>query len=243
MKTTTTNIFKIFLFEIFIFIFCRSGNFVEMEIEEVFKSPFKLVFSCSPYNSPVKLPGIKFFYRTEEIASSTSTEEIFNWSQMYLKQNIEKYNNYQIEGEIVVKTNYRLYIAWEVVKDGLKRLEEKDLYNTTYNIEEEEKIQIEEKKYYMLSEIIERKFFIYIVPTVYIFREGQPDPDKVETIEEYNIKKSWKSTECVICRENCPNVLYIKCRHIVACDSCDRIGKLLKCPICKNVLKNQRIKI
>ena len=49
-----------------------------MEIKEVFKSPFKLVFSCPPYNSPIKLPGIKFTYRTEEIASSTTTEEIFN---------------------------------------------------------------------------------------------------------------------------------------------------------------------
>ena len=32
-----------------------------MEIEEVFKSPFKLVFSCPPYFSPIKLPGLKFF--------------------------------------------------------------------------------------------------------------------------------------------------------------------------------------
>ena len=37
-----------------------------MEIEEVFKSPFKLVFSCPPYFSPVLLPGLKFFYRTEK---------------------------------------------------------------------------------------------------------------------------------------------------------------------------------
>ena len=130
-----------------------------MEIEEVFKSPFKLVFSCPPYFSPVKLPGIKFFYRTEEIASSTTTEEIFNLSQVYLKQTIEKYNRYQIEGGRIAKTTYRLYIAWEVEKDGLKELEEKDLYNVTYNVEEEEK-KIEEKKYYMLPETIKRNFFI-----------------------------------------------------------------------------------
>ena len=72
---------------------------------------------------------------------------------MYLKQTIEKYNHYQIEGGRVVKTTYRLYIAWEVEKDGLKELEEKDLYNVTYNVEEEEK-KIEEKKYYMLPETI-----------------------------------------------------------------------------------------
>ena len=213
-----------------------------MEIAEVFKSPFKLVFSCPPYSSPVKLPGIKFIYRTEEIQDSTTTEKIFNLSQVYLNQTIEKYNHHRIEGERVAKTTYRLYIAWKVEKDGLKELEEKDLYNVTYNIEEEIK-KIEEKKYYMLPENIERKFFIFMVPTVYIFREGQPDPDKVDTVEEYHIKKSIKSTECVICRQNRPNVLYIKCRHIVACDSCDKTGKLLKCPLCRTKIKDQRIKI
>ena len=212
-----------------------------MEIEEVFKSPFKLVFSCPPYNSPIKLPGLRFFYRTEEIESSTTTEKIFNLSQMYLKQTIEKYNRYQIEGGRTVKTTYRLYIAWEVEKDGLEKLEEKDLYETTYNIEEEEKTQIEEKKYYLLPETIERNFFIFMIPTVYILREGQPD--ELEEVEEYHIYKSIKSLECVICLQNRPNVLYIKCRHIVACDSCDLSGKLLECPICRTKIKDQRIKI
>ena len=214
-----------------------------MEIEEVFKSPFKLVFSCPPYFSPIKLPGLRFFYRTEEIESSTTTEKIFNLSQMYLKQTIEKYNRYQIEGGRTVKTTYRLYIAWEVEKDGLEELEEKDLYETTYNIEEEEKTQIEEKKYYLLPETIERKFFIFMVPTVYVLREGQPDPNELEEVEEYHIYKSIKSLECVICLQNRPNVLYIKCRHIVACDSCDLSGKLLECPICRTKIKDQRIKI
>ena len=212
-----------------------------MEIKEVFKSPFKLVFSSPPYNSPIKLPGIKFIYRTEEIASSTTTEEIFNLSQMYLKQTIEKYNRYQIEGERTIITTYRLYIAWEVEKDGLKELEEKDLYHITYNVEEEEKKIIEEKKYYLPPETIERKFYIFMVPTVYIFREGQTGPDEVE--EEYHIKKSIKSTECVICLQNRPNVLYIKCRHIAVCDSCDLTGKLLKCPLCRTKIKDQRMKI
>ena len=148
-----------------------------MEIEEVFKSPFKLVFSCPPYNSPIKLPGLKFIYRTEKIAGSTTTEEIFNLSQMYLKQTIEEYNRYQIEGERTIITTYRLYIAWEVEKDGLEELEEKDLYHITYNVEEEEKNIIEEKKYYLPPETIERNFFIFIVPTVYIFRERQPSPN------------------------------------------------------------------
>ena len=212
-----------------------------MEIEEVFKSPFKLVFSCSPFNSPIKLPGMEFKYRTEEIKSSTTTEKIFNLSQMYLKQTIEKYNHYQIGRERSIKTTYRLYIVWVVEKNGLKELKEKDLYHITYHVEEEEKYIIEEKKYYLPPETIERKFYIFMVSTVYIFREGQPDPDEVE--EEYHIKKSIKSTECVICLQNRPNVLYIKCRHIVACDSCDLSGKLLECPICRTKIKDQRMKI
>ena len=213
-----------------------------MEIEEVFKSPFKLVFSSPPYFSPIKLPGLRFFYQTEEIESSTTTEKIFNLSQMYLKQTIEKYNRYQIEGERTVKTTYRLYIAWEVEKDGLKELEEKDLYHITYNIGEEEK-KIEEKKYYLLPETIKRKFFIFMIPTVYIFREGQPDPDKVETVEEYKTTQTIKSSECVICYHNPPNILYYNCLHIAVCNSCDQSGKLLKCPLCRNKIKNQRIKI
>ena len=214
-----------------------------MEIEEVFKSPFKLVFSCPPYFSPVSLPGLKFFYRTEEIASSTTLNEIFERSQMYLKQTIEKYNCYQIEGGRLVKTNHRLYIAWEVEKDGLKQLEEKDLYETTYNIEEGEKIQIEEKKYYLFPETIERNFFIFLVSTVYFFREGQPNPEELEEVEEYKTIQTIKSPECVICYHNPPNILFFGCRHIAVCDSCDLSGKLLKCPLCRTKIKNQRIKI
>ena len=214
-----------------------------MEIKEVFKYPFKLVFSCPPYFSPVRLPGIKFIYRTEEIQKPTTTEEIFNSCQSFLKQTIEKYNRYQIEGERLVKTTYRFYIAWEVEKDGLKELEEKDLYDVIYNVEEEEKYIIEEKKYYLLPETIERKFFIFMVPTVYIFREGEPDPYEVETVEEYKITQTIKSLECVICYKNPPNILYYNCLHIAVCNSCDEIGKFYKCPLCRTKIKNQRIKI
>ena len=216
-----------------------------MEIEEVFKSPFRLIGGkFPPVDSPIRLDGIVYIYRTEKIISSTTTEEIFDLSQMYLKQTIEEFNHYETEPEESrpVITTYRLYIAWEVEKDGLIQLEleEKDLYHITYNIEEEEKYIIEEKKYYLPPETIKRNFFIYMVPTVY-FQNRQTGPDEVE--EEYHIKKSIKSTECVICLQNRPNVLYIKCRHIVACDSCDLSGKLLECPICRTKIKDQRMKI
>ena len=215
-----------------------------MEIEEVFKFPFKLVFSCPPYFSPVSLPGLKFFYRTEEIQGSTTPNEIFTKSQMSLKETIEKYNRYQVEGGRLFKTNYRLYIAWEVEKDGREQLEEKYLYETTYQIEEGKKIQIEEKKYNLSPETIERNFFIFMVPAVYFLREGQPNPDELETDEEeYKLINTVKIDKCAICYHNPPNVLYAKCRHIVVCDSCDLSGKFLSCPMCRTKIKNQRIKI
>ena len=205
-----------------------------MEIKEVFKSPFTLVGNgFPPFGSLIRLPGVKFIYRTEKIKTSTTTEKIFNLSQMYLKQIIEEYNR----NNRAVVTTYRLYIALEVEKDGLTELEEKDLYDVTYNVEDEEKYIIEEKKYYIPPETIKRNFFIYIVPIVY-FQEEQTDPEG-----EYNIKKSIKSTECVICLQNRPNVLYIRCRHLVVCDSCDLFGNLLECPICRLKIKDQRIEI
>ena len=213
-----------------------------MEKEKVFKYPFKLVFSCPPYFSPVRLPGIKFIYRTEKIQNSTTTEEIEKSTQSFLNQTIEKYNNYQIEGETTILTTYRFYILWEVEeKDDYEQPKEKDLYETTYKIEEGEKIQIEEKKKYLLSETIQPNFYIFLVPTVYIFRERQPNPYEEESKEYQNLLKI---VDCVICRKNPTNVLFVRCYHIVVCDICNQSNKIRNCPLCKNSLgKTKRIKI
>ena len=148
-----------------------------MEIEEVFKSPFKM-FLCRPLldDSPVELPGLKVLYRTEEeITGPTTTEKIFNLSQVYLKQIIEEYNSYQFEECKPVIATYHLYIAWEVEKNELK-VDGKELYYVVYNVEEEEKYIAKEKKNYLPPETIERNFFIFIDLTVY-YRKIQPDPN------------------------------------------------------------------
>ena len=142
-----------------------------MESKEVFKYSFNLVFYSPPYFFPVGLPGQKFIYRTEEIQEPTTTEEIFKSCESFLNQTIEKYNHYKIIDEKPIKATYRLYIAFE--RDGLKKLEEKDLYDVTYNIEGEEKYIIEEKKYYKPPVTIKRNFFIFITSFVYI-REEPP---------------------------------------------------------------------
>ena len=136
-----------------------------MEIEEVFKSPFKMLSFCRPLldDSPIELPSIRILYRTEEeIAGPTTTEKIFNLSQVYLKQIIEEYNRYQIEENRAIITAYHLSIAWE---DGLKKVDGKELYHVVYNVEE--KNIVKEKKSYLPPETIERNFFILIGVTVY----------------------------------------------------------------------------
>ena len=139
-----------------------------MEIEEVFKSPFKMLSFCRPLldDSPIELPSIRILYRTEEeIAGPTTTEKIFNLSQVYLKQIIEEYNRYQIEEDRPVIAAYHLSIAWEVEKDGLKKVDGKELYHVVYNVKE--KNIAKEKKSYLPPETIERIFFIFIGVTVY----------------------------------------------------------------------------
>ena len=133
-----------------------------MEIEG---SPFKVHF-CRPLldDSPVGLPGLKVLYRTEEeIAGPTTTEKIFNLYQVYLKQIIEEYNNYQFENCRPVITTYHFYTSWEV-EDKLK-VGGKELYYVVYKVEE--KNIVKEKKSYLPPETIERIFFIFIDVTVY----------------------------------------------------------------------------
>ena len=60
-----------------------------MEIEEVFKSPFKLILTCPPYFSPVALPGFRYIYKNRRNRRFHNT-----------KRNIRKIPN-------VFKTNNR----------------------------------------------------------------------------------------------------------------------------------------
>ena len=208
-----------------------------MENKKDLKYSFHLVFSCSPHFSPVRLPGFKFIYQTEKIQNTTTTKEIWKSSQSFLKETIEKYNNYQIPEEKTILTTYRLYIVWEEKDEEQK---EKNLYETIYKIEDEEKIQIEEKKKYLPSETIQPNFYILFVPTVYIFRERQHNPKENEDKEKKNLLKIAK---CAICRKSPPNVLFRRCYHLVVCGDCDQSNNCKFCPLCENNLKGTRKEI
>ena len=209
-----------------------------MENEKDLKYSWNLVFTQQPYFSPVRLPGLKFIYRTEKIQNTTNTKEIFKSSQSFLKETIEKYNSYQIPGEKTIICTYRLTIVWEGEKD--EKPKEKDLYETIYKIEEGDLLQVEEKKKYLPSQTIQPNFYILFVPTVYIFREREHNPKENEDEEKKNLLKIAK---CSICRKNPTNVLFKRCYHFVICKDCDQSNNCKFCPLCKNSLKGTRKEI
>ena len=207
-----------------------------MENKKDIQYSFNLVFTDSPHFSPVRLPGYKFIYRTEKIENPTTAREIWKSSQSFLKEKIAEYNNYEKEGKKPILVTYQLAIFREE-KDEDKPPKEKVLYSSIYKIEGEEKNKIEEKKKYQASETIEANFYIYIVPTVYFFRERKHNPREDIDEEKKNI---FRLSKCCICKKKPPNVLFVRCFHRVVCSDCDESEKPIYCPICKNCLHGTR---
>ena len=54
-------------------------------------------------------------------------------------------------------------------------------------------------------------------------------------------KQSIKEDKCCVCLENVPNILYVDCRHIAICNTCDKKGNFNNCPICRTQVKNNKI--
>ena len=60
--------------------------------------------------------------------------------------------------------------------------------------------------------------------------------------------ETYQQESCVVCLESTPNILYLDCMHIVACDSCDNMKRTAalrnnnKCDVCRATI-SRRIKI
>ena len=209
---------------------------------------FSLLCSTPPDFSPVRLPGYRFIYESEKIEKPTTTREIWKASESFLKECIEKYNdsdliekytNHRIKGYKTILATYQLAISREE-KDEDKPPKEKVLYSSIYKIEGEEKTKIEEKKYIKSIETIEPNFRLFLVPTVYAFRERAHNPR--ESIDEEK-KNIFRLSKCCICKKKPPNVLFLRCFHRVVCSDCDESEKFKNCPICKNNLHGTRNEI
>ena len=64
--------------------------------------------------------------------------------------------------------------------------------------------------------------------------EEESEEEREEESEEpvINTDKSFKSSECIICLTNPPNVLFCDCGHLCLCVECDEVKGLDVCPVC-----------
>ena len=234
-----------------------------MENKEERKIKFNLVFTSSPDFSPVRLPGYCFLYRSEKIEKPATTSEIWKASKSFLKEIEEQYNSYQIPEYTkqktpeyttnqtpeyttnqppiyeTIATTYRINTIEEgkQEKGNEYKHDKTGLYYSMYKIEGERKNKIEEKKRFRPTETIEANFYIYILATVYLFRERAYNPGENIEKEKENILKLSK---CCICKKKPPNVLFYRCFHRVACSDCDESEKFRYCPVCRNNLNGTR---
>ena len=201
-----------------------------MDLYEVFSMPFKLT-KFRLFYDPIS--QIKVEFKTNDIFSETTKEEIFILSKMYLDQLILQYKNYTIEDQQTTESSYSLSVGI-LEEDELKF---KHIYSCFYN-NIEDRISWENK--YDDNFNIEGDFFVCIdVNTMVITDYDSNDEVKYDK----PIKKTITESECIICFENKSNMLFTDCLHVCVCNVCDSKGRFNKCPMCRTKLKNQKIRI
>ena len=201
-----------------------------MDLYEVFSSPFKLSHTRT-YTEPI--PTLKACYKTKNIYGKTTKEEIFVLSKMYFDQLILKYKNYILENQQTTESSYKLTVG--LLENN--ELKHKHIYSCFYN-NIENRISWENK--YDDNFDIEGNFFISIV----IFTEVIPEYESNDDASHNKpILRTIKESECVICYENKPNILFSECLHLCVCDVCDSKGRFSRCPMCRTKIKTNKIRI
>ena len=201
-----------------------------MDLYEVFSMPFKLT-KFRLFHDPIS--QIKVEFKTNDIFGETTKEEIFILSKTYFDQLILQYKNYTIEDQQTTESSYRLSVGI-LEEDELKF---KHIYSCFYN-NIEDRISWENK--YDDNFNIEGNFFVCIDVNAMVITDYDSN-DEVE--DDKPIKKTITESECVICYENEPNMLFLECLHVCVCNVCDSKGRFNKCPMCRTKLKNQKIRI
>ena len=201
-----------------------------MDLYEVFSSPFKLTKFHLLHNP---IPQLKAEFKTDDIFGETTKEEIYILSKMYFDQLILQYKNYTIENQPTTESSYGLTVG--LIEDD--ELKHKHIYSCFYN-NIEDRISWENK--YDDNFNIEGNFFVCIdINAMVILDYESNDEDEDDKL----ILKTITESECVICYENKPNMLYLECMHLCICNICDSKGKFHKCPLCRTKIKNQKIRI
>ena len=196
---------------------------------DIFASPFKLV-SAMDYTDNT---GLKVEFKTDKIQDSTTKEEVYILSVKYLKDIISQYKNFSISGRQMKESSYRLYVG--IVEDY--ELNNKHIYSCAYN-NIKDKMGFENK--FDDNFDIEGEFYVGITVSTYTWDDYDSNS---EDEDEEPMKKAICETECIICFEKTPNILYLECLHKCVCVSCDGKGKFVKCPLCRTRIKNKKIRI
>ena len=202
-----------------------------MELYEVLSMPFKLI-KFNLFHDPLQ---IKAKFKTDDIFGETTKEEIFILSKMYLDQIILQYKNYIIEDQPATESSYRLSVGI-IENDELKY---KHIYSCFYN-NIRDRISWENK--YNDNFNIEGSFFVCIDVNAMVIPDYDSNDDD-EDVYDNVVKKTITESECIICFENKPNMLYTDCLHLCVCNVCDSKGRFNKCPLCRTKIKNQKIKL
>ena len=198
-----------------------------MNLIDTFISPFKFI-GYREFNYPVD--SFKATYKTNEIYDETTKEEIYILSKMYFNDLVSKYKNYVIDGRTITESGYRLYVD-QIVEDEIKYVH---IYSMGHNALLD-KISIENR--YDDNFTIEGSFRIVIDIMGYYVEDYGSDYESDEDV----VRTVVSETECVVCLENTPNVIYPDCYHKVACRSCDRKGKFHRCPLCRTKIRKTKI--
>ena len=201
-----------------------------MDLYEVLSIPFKLI-KFNLFHDPLQ---IKAKFKTDDIFGETTKEEIFILSKMYLDQIILQYKNYIIEDQPTTESSYRLSVGI-IENDELKY---KHIYSCFYN-NIQDRISWENK--YNDNFNIEGSFFVCIDVNAMVIPDYDSNDD--EDVYDNVVKKTITESECIICFENKPNMLYTDCLHLCVCNVCDSKGKFNKCPLCRTKIKNQKIRL
>ena len=177
---------------------------------------------------------MKFEFKTDDIYDTTTKEIIFNISKRHFDDIILQYKNYVLNGVSTTESSYALYVS--IFKND--EWEHKHIYSMLLD-HESDRISWENK--YGSNTEIEGEFFIGIDVLVYVSPADEDSND--EDVYDNVVKKTITESECIICFENKPNMLYTDCLHLCVCNDCDRKGKFTKCPLCRTKIKNQKIRI
>ena len=202
-----------------------------MDLSDVFTTPFKLSEFETIYEP---IPEIIANYKTTDIVSKTTKEEIYILSKMYFNQIVSQYKNYTIDGQRTTESSYRLYAG--LIEDD--ELTYKHIYSCFYN-NIEDRISFVNK--YNDNYNIEGVFFICIDVHTMVINDYEPDYD--DNSHNRPILRTIKESECIICYENKPNIIFSECLHLCVCDTCDSKGRFSRCPMCRTKIKTNKIRI